>query len=154
MTDMSKTENVEQRADKRVGRYIVRCPWNGELNPELVELEARGCGSARGCDAWLEDTTKPGQVVHADGGAPEDQTLHRDLSSLVDELNKLADELMQAQKLAASRREQIEDLQWIDDEITWLRSTAFVYANSATARRINRIAQASARALSAKGATE
>ena len=107
---MSETGNVEQKADKRVGRYIVRCPWNGELNPELVELEARGCGSAREYDAWLEDTTKPGQVVHADGGEPEDQTLHRDLSSLVDELNKLADELMQAQKLAASRREEIEFL--------------------------------------------
>lgn len=108
---MSETENVEQGADKRVGRYIVRCPWNGEYNPETVDLVERGVTeNAREYDAWLEDTAKPGRVVHGDGGAPEDQTLHRDLSSLVDELNKLADELMQAQKLAASRREEIEFL--------------------------------------------
>lgn len=107
---MTEATNDERGASGAVVRYVVRCPWNGELNPELVELEARGVGHARELDAWLEDTASPGRVVHADGGAPEDQTLYRDLSELVDELNKLADESMQAQKLAASRREQIEFL--------------------------------------------
>jgi hypothetical protein len=91
-------------------RYVVRKPWDGEYNPE-TELDARGVTqSAREYDAWLEDTASPGRVVHGDGGAPEDQTLLRDLSSFVDELNALADALVQAEKLAASRYQQIEFL--------------------------------------------
>ena len=92
-------------------RYVIRKPWDGEYNPETVELVEHGVvGSLREYDAWLEDTVSPGRVVHGDGGAPEDQTLLRDLSSFVDELNALADALMQAEKLAASRYQQIEEL--------------------------------------------
>ena len=102
---MSETKIDERGASGAVKRYVVRDPQKYP-NPELVDLLRQ----EKDYDAWLEDTAEPGRVVHSDGGAPEDQTLYRDLSSLVDELNKLADELMQAQKLAASRREQIEFL--------------------------------------------
>jgi hypothetical protein len=102
---------TQETRDEMSKRYVVRKPWDGEYNPETMELvERRGVGSLREYDAWLEDTASPGRVVHGDGGAPEDQTLLRDLSSLVDELNMLADALVQAEKLAASRYQQIEEL--------------------------------------------
>lgn len=81
-------------------RYIIRWPSDGFPNP---------LRSGRREYPWLEDT-KVGQAVFTDGGEPEDQTLCRDLGDLVSELNMLADKLVEAENMAASRYQQIEEL--------------------------------------------
>jgi hypothetical protein len=81
-------------------------------------------------DGWVEDEffdavfrhglfdtfTTPPELIFSDGGESEDQTLDRDLRSLVDELNKVALELKEACSLSSDAKRERETV------VAWLRT--------------------------------